>query len=197
MIAEVPTIAIDLVEFENNTSVLNDEFIAHRLGLIPLVSSYAKYMVRPFEDLGEGQISEVEFTLNVKCPADQRSVDVTDLDLQADAGHPVIPVTTATRQQSQQTGMSGSVKPVVILKLGRNQEIKLRAVARKGMGKDHAKWIPVATAVFQYVADIEINQALMDELTEEQKQEFVNSNPHTATRNAFQYDPATRQVCMG
>ena len=38
--------AIDIVEFETNTTVLPDEFIAHRLGMIPLVSNNCDEAIR-------------------------------------------------------------------------------------------------------------------------------------------------------
>lgn len=95
MIAEVPTVAIDLVEIEVNSSVLNDEFIAHRLGLVPLTSERAMAM-RFSRDCdacdGDGQCEycSVEFHLRAKCINDQ-TLDVTSKDLYS-SDHTVVPV---------------------------------------------------------------------------------------------------------
>ena len=90
IIAEVPTVAIDLVEIENNTTVLNDEFLAHRLGLIPLISDHAVMMKRPFEVTDpDNDLADIYFTLDVKCTTDQTLAITTD-DLILDPRFPQI-----------------------------------------------------------------------------------------------------------
>nr|GLL32100.1 DNA-directed RNA polymerases II, IV and V subunit 3-like [Ipomoea trifida]GMD15210.1 DNA-directed RNA polymerases II, IV and V subunit 3-like [Ipomoea batatas]GMD16878.1 DNA-directed RNA polymerases II, IV and V subunit 3-like [Ipomoea batatas]GMD19667.1 DNA-directed RNA polymerases II, IV and V subunit 3-like [Ipomoea batatas]GMD21107.1 DNA-directed RNA polymerases II, IV and V subunit 3-like [Ipomoea batatas] len=192
MIAEVPTIAIDLVEIECNSTVLNDEFIAHRLGLIPLTSERAMSM-RFSRDCdacdGDGQCEycSVEFYLRVKCITDQ-TLDVTSKDLLS-SDHTVVPVDYS--DSSSGFGNSES-KGVIIVKLRRGQELRLRAIARKGIGKDHAKWSPAATVTFMYEPDIYINEDMMDTLSLEEKRSIVDSSP----TKVFDIDPVTQQIVV-
>ncbi|RZC66936.1 hypothetical protein C5167_010631 [Papaver somniferum] len=194
MIAEVPTIAIELVEIEVNSTVLNDEFLAHRLGLIPLTSDKAMGM-RFSRDCdacdGDGQCEycSVEFHLSVRCDQDQ-TLDVTSADLLT-ADPNVIPVDVANAARSTSFD-SAENKGIIIVKLRRGQELRLRAIARKGIGKDHAKWSPTATVTFMYEPDIHINEDMMATLTLEEKQSWVESSP----TKVFDIDPNTQQVIV-
>lgn len=76
------------------------------------------------------------------------------------------------------------------MKLRRGQELRLRAIARKGIGKDHAKWSPAATVTFMYEPDIRINEELMETLTPEEKRSWVESSP----TKVFEFDEDTQQV---
>jgi DNA-directed RNA polymerase II subunit RPB3 len=174
MIAEVPTFAIDLVEVVENSTVLCDEFIAHRVGLIPLASEKAFHTCLPHEYEGD-QDTEVEFRieLQAKCGTDQTQ-DVTSNDLIC-FNNNVVPVSFPT--QSHLNPEQYTPRGVLIVRLRKNQELHLKCIARKGIGKDHAKWSPVSTAVFRHWPEITLNKRIMNTMTKKEKMEFVASSP--------------------
>lgn len=62
---------------------------------------------------------------------------------------------------------------IPITKLGKFQELKLTVFCSKGIGRDHAKWSPVATATYRILPSITFKQSL----TEEQANQLVKMCP--------------------
>lgn len=166
IISDIPTMAIDLVEFDDNTSVLSDEFLAHRLGLIPLVSTHVDTFVDNRDCINcnhHCSNCSAEFRLDVTCDTKGCAVTAYDLYAQDDKVTPV--------------KMPEDEGEVVIVKLHKNQALKLRAIAKKGVGKEHAKWQAVSVCTFWPVPIVEINQTLAALLTEEKRKEWCKECP--------------------
>lgn len=144
VMSEVPTMAIDLVEIEENTSVLADEFIAHRLGLIPLLSTTCDTILYS-RDCDCEQYCEncsVKLTLHVKCTSDETMiVFARDLILDPARGGQTLGTPVITDPEG---------KGITIAKLSKDQEIKLDCIAKKGIAKEHAKWMATTAVGFEY-----------------------------------------------
>lgn len=82
----------------------------------------------------------VELTLHVRCTEDQTR-DVTSNELRS------------THEDVRPVLESATSPAILIVKLRKNQEIKLRCIAKKGVGKEHAKWSPTASVAFEYDPD--------------------------------------------
>ena len=144
IIAEIPTIAIDLVEVESNTTVLPDEFVAHRLGLVPLDSRDAEQLQDTRDCECEGYCDNCSITLELEalCTANE-VMKVYARDILPSSSRPNDQIGRPVLTDADGLGP-------VITKLRQGQEIKLKCVAKKGTAKEHAKWAPTAAVGFEY-----------------------------------------------
>lgn len=141
MLAEVPSMAIDEVVILENSSMLHDEILAHRLGLIPLKTDLDSY------NLPEECTCKSEFGCNLCRLA---------LTLEAEATEDVTTV-YSKELKSENPDVTPVSDKIPIVKLVPEQRIKLEAYARLGKGKDHAKWQPVSMCAYSYLPQIKID----------------------------------------
>jgi len=146
MIAEVPCMAIDEVAIIENSSVLYDEILAHRLAMIPLKTPKEGYvMSKECKCGGAGcSLCQARLYLDVKWEG-----------------------------EGAKTVYSGDLKPedpevapvydnIPIVKLSQGQSIVLEAYATLGLGKDHAKWQPTSACAYKYMPVIAVDLSLCD-----------------------------------
>ncbi len=120
----VPVFAIDTIDIIENSSVLPDEGLAHRLGLIPITTDLSR------------------FNEPSKCDCDSESgCSNCKVMLVLDTGESDVTRTVLSNELSSE---DDSIKPISdkisIVQLAPGQRVKVECYARLGRGTDHAKW---------------------------------------------------------
>lgn len=122
IISEVPTMAIRRVTLVKNNSALFDEILAHRLGMVPIVTDLSSY------------------NLSEKCTCKGAGCAKCQLIITLKAEGPLTVYASDLKFQDPK------IKPVhakiPIVKLLKGQELEFEAVATLGTGKEHAKFTP-------------------------------------------------------
>ena len=135
----VPIFAIDTVDVIENSSVLADEGIAHRLGMIPLHSDLSKI---------DESDSRVALVLDSGETETSRTVTSAELISQDDIVKPIS-------------------DKIPIIELAPGQKLKIESYAKIGRGTEHAKWNSANISVLvnsdkndEYILTVETTGAL-------------------------------------
>jgi DNA-directed RNA polymerase subunit D len=174
MVEEVPTMAIEEIEFRKNNSILYDEMVAHRLGLTPLKTDLKSY------------------NLPDKCKCDGKGCARCQLKLTLKAikGSGII---YASELKSKDPAIKPVYPKMPIVKLLKGQSLEFEATAVLGKGKEHSKWIP-CLAYYKHKPIIEIGNVKNPEEIVEKTHgnifEIKNGKLEVIKDNLFKYDLA-------
>lgn len=136
MIADIPTMSIDTVRVIENSSVMFDEVIGLRLGLIPLTT--------PIDEFEEGDT--VTLSLDVEGPEER--------------GQTVTAYSGDIQSSDDMVQPADENVPIIDLKYG--QRLSFEAEAVIGRGRDHAKYQGGVSVGYRHLQTVEVGDELGD-----------------------------------
>lgn len=224
LLAEVPTMAVEKVFIYNNTSIIQDEILAHRLGLIPIKADPRLFEYR---DAGNGseeeegsEIDTVQLQLKIKCTRNPRASKDSSDPRELYLNHMVYSKDMKWVPIGNQADVfaDANIGPVLgdilLAQLRPGQELDIVMHCVKGLGKDHAKFSPVATASYRLLPEITLQEVEGEkaerlkncfsrgviELEERDGKQFakvVNSRLDTCSREVLRHDDLKNLVKLG
>lgn len=117
MLREIPVMAIDEIDFFQNSSTMWDEQLAHRIGMVALETPENYELPETEEDRESSKCSTI-VSLSSKGPGTVYAEKMELEDSEVEIVHPKTP----------------------LIKLSEDQEIELEGRAIMGTGKEHAKY---------------------------------------------------------
>ncbi|KAL0112135.1 hypothetical protein PUN28_013407 [Cardiocondyla obscurior] len=174
LLSEVPSIAIEQVYIVNNTSLLQDEVLAHRLGLIPLRADPRLFELPQSIGKTDDEVSDqdtLRYELKVTCSVNPQASKYSHLPEDMYRNSKVYSKDIKWVPIGRQADMfpRGSEQfsvlenDILICKMRPGHEIHVFMHAIKGIGKDHAKFSPVATASYRLLPIIRLTKSVKDE----------------------------------
>lgn len=168
IIFQVPTVAIEKVEMINNTSVIQDEVLAHRLGLIPIAVDPRNFDFKPLDKKSEliNTIRDsLKFRLHVSCHNNPPGSATKFTNSVVYSKHlEWVPINDEQKELFADNPPRVVHDDIILAKLRPNQTIELECYCEKGIGATHAKWSPSATASYRLMPEITFSgQGVFDE----------------------------------
>ncbi|KAH3684932.1 hypothetical protein WICPIJ_004100 [Wickerhamomyces pijperi] len=207
MISEVPAVAAEQIYIFNNTSVIQDEVLAHRIGLIPLKvdPDLLDWVDTNIDEKDRAtDANTIVMTLDVTCSrnpnAPKGSTDPNELYKNSNVYARDLKFEPQGSQMDKlKTPVVSADPDILIAKLRPGQEISLRAHCILGIGADHAKFSPVSTASYRLLPTIDITESITGQDAREFQKMFstgvidINSSGEAYVKDARR-DTVSREV---
>ncbi|KAH8814990.1 RNA polymerase Rpb3/RpoA insert domain-containing protein [Xylogone sp. PMI_703] len=181
LISEIPTLAIEYVFVHNNTSIIQDEVLAQRLGLVPLkggrngLMNFLKWWKKEGDDVPESEqfakaydYNTIRLSLRIECTRNPNAPKGETDPLKAYHNAHVYakdikfePYGMQSKFFSGEDAIASTNPDILIAKLRPGQVIDVDMHAIKGIGSDHAKFSPVATASYRLLPLITITRPIL------------------------------------
>ncbi|KAI5168083.1 DNA-directed RNA polymerases I and III subunit RPAC1 [Nematocida sp. AWRm79] len=143
IISDVPTVAIHWVYIRENETVMADEILSHRLGLIPIIADAEDFErvvktpeLDPFTELTDKNSIQMKLVITNNT---DKILTVRSNDIK------ILSKTNAAIKQN-----------VIITRLVPGKKIECRLFAIIGTGREHSKWMPTSVCYYRTIKKLEM-----------------------------------------